>query len=261
MKRWVLLFISDKQYYKFTLETIRQARTVGGWKESIVVCIPELNSQWEERAEQWDFKLRLLPKRDLSSIQEKWKSVEDSYEKGYLAERPNIWNKFFIFDPFFKQWDVVFYMDSGCCIQHPLERFKISCEPHNCLYAHSNSYPSYEWGLKEEFVWDMMPSEDCNQLKEKYNVYCDYFQTTIMLFDTQLIQENTVETLFRLAETYVSRHDQGIINLYFLYTLAAWKQIPLRDEQGFLYDFHERDGHPQGDYALLKYPLKRMRNT
>ena len=50
------------------------------------------------------------------------------------------------------------------------------------------------------------------------------------------------------------RMDQGILNLYFTCERKLWKQIPINDSIGFLYDFRERDGYRGRDYAMLKYP-------
>lgn len=258
MKKWVLLFISDNNYYKFTMKTIQEARTIGCWTEDIVVCIPEedMNMNWRDRSEQFDIQIKFLPKKDLSEIRQRWKNAPESYESGYLAEKPNIWNKFCIFDSFFKQWDIVFYLDSGCTIQDNLDRFKESCSPVDCLYAHSNSYPSYQWTLRDEFVYYLMPEVKQKELEDNYKLDTDYFQTTIMIFDTKLIKEDTCDTLIHLTKEYVSKHDQGIINLHYL---NSWKQLPLKDNKGWLYDFHERDGCKEEDYCILKYPLKAMK--
>lgn len=128
----------------------------------------------------------------------------------------------------------------------------MNCDPDMCLYAHSNWYPTYEWKVKQEFRTPLFD-------EQTYELEREYFQSTILLYDTRILKPDTVERLFELAEKYpTTRGDQGILNLYFQFEHPCWKQIPLRDDKGWLYDFHERGSYKQEDYCILKKPLSEM---
>ena len=57
----------------------------------------------------------------------------------------------------------------------------------------------------------------------------DYFQGTMFIYDTNILNNDTVDRLFILNEKYpiARRMDQGILNLYFLCERNLWKQIPI----------------------------------
>jgi hypothetical protein len=263
MKSWVLVLIANEQYISRALETIIQARTVGKWTDPIVL-LHEYSIVFSNHIlkvlEQLQISTVKLPNRNVSKVREIWQDKQEHENYSYIMSRPFIYQKFNMFHIFFKQWDVVFYLDAGCQIQGDLNRMKTTAEPDNIVYAHSDAYPTYEWKLERQFCLDIAPHEMIKELKSNYKLDCDYFQTTLMIFDTKIIQEDTVERLFELAEKYpVSfRMDQGIINLYFLCERKLWKQLPLHDEQGFLYDFHEREGCLRKQYLILKYPRQQL---
>ena len=74
------------------------------------------------------------------------------------------------------------------------------------------------------------------------------------IYDTSILEDNTVDRLFELNEKYpiAKRMDQGILNLYFNCEKKLWKQIPIKDKEGFLYDYHERNDYKKNDYLILK---------
>jgi hypothetical protein len=86
-----------------------------------------------------------------------------------------------------------------------------------------------------------------------WNLETDYFQTTIMLFDTSIIEDDTFQQLYELTEKYpVSKtNDQGILNLYYHCIKKKWKQIELGDEFTYYYDFNIRQSDKP--YIMTKY--------
>ena len=157
--------------------------------------------------------------------------------------------KFYIFDIYFKKWDKVLYIDSGMHIYNPIKRlFDISTE--DVLYAHSDSYPEYTQKLDSQFAKN---NSIYDNLQNEYDLTINnYFQSTMLYFDTHIIKENMVKELIDLLNTYpISNGDQAIMNLYFIDT---WKPMPIKDSTGFFYDFMERENYKPTDYIMLKYP-------
>jgi len=152
------------------------------------------------------------------------------------------YHKFYLFTPFFKQWDYVFYMDCGAKIYDCIAPI-LACAKPGQLLAHSDAYPTYKWTLKDQFV-------------ESIDQDIDYFQTTIMLYSTEIIDKDsrlplkTFNNLCSLTEKHpdCKTNDQGIINLAFI---DQWTQMPLGDEQKYYYDFCVR--HSNKPYIMTKY--------
>lgn len=257
MKTWAMVLFSDQAYIQKALQTIFEIRTVGRWEDDIVLMVPEglLNHpQLLVFAEQFRVTLRKIREVNVHPIIEHWKNYPLNPDYQYVIVRESIYHKFQVFDIFFKKWDVIFYLDAGAKIYGDLNRMKGACEPDGCFYAHSDAYPIYEWKLSTQFCFDMMTKEEEAEIKKLYRFDCDYFQTTMCIYDTNILEENTVDRLYELALKYpiTRRMDQGIVNLYFLCERNLWKQVPVRDEKGFLYDYHVRSGYRGNDYCILK---------
>jgi hypothetical protein len=134
---------------------------------------------------------------------------------------------------------------------------KQAANPVGCLYAHSDAYPKYEWALHRQFDTALLDSSDTKRdFVKHYGSFLkkDYFQTTLMIYDTAILEPDTVSRLFELNEKYpiAVRMDQGILNLYFNCERSLWKQIPVSDAKGFLYDYLERENCKTKDYLILK---------
>lgn len=260
--KWAIVLVANQPYFERSLATIHQARSVGQWKDDIILMYDSAMSFDEEIKRQLDelnIILIPLPQLALDVFLRAWSNKKDHENYEYIMSHPYIYMKFFVFHRDLRQWnDRVFYIDAGVQIQGPLERMKVACQGTGVLYAHSDAYPRYEWSLRRQFCFDICDNETKEEMEQKYNLDCDYFQTTIMIFDTKIIEEDTIEKLFSLAEKYpfAGRMDQGIINLHFLCERKLWKQIPVMDDIGFLYDFIERPGCLRRQYLMLKYPMQ-----
>ena len=61
--------------------------------------------------------------------------------------------KFYIMDVWFKQWDYVFYLDAGMHIFNPISRIQNVVISQKHVYAHSDSYPTFEWKLRVQVIY------------------------------------------------------------------------------------------------------------
>ena len=121
----------------------------------------------------------------------------------------------------------------------------------NTLLAHSDAYPTYNWKLHTQF------SDNDNivrrRLFKKFDLNIDYFQTGIMLYDTNIIEEETYNNLVELSHTFpISKtNEQGIMNLYFNCIKNNWKQLPLKNNETNFYDYWCRD-KTNTNYIIVK---------
>jgi len=259
-KSWVLVFVANDNYLHKTFQTIYEVRTIGEWADDIIILTTADVAEKSENivlSKSLRAEFRILPDRDFSATLAFWNAKPYHAHSHYMKNRIFQFMKFYIMDIWFKKWDVVFYMDAGMKLHGSLERMKAACNPSYSLLAHSDSYPEYEKTLESQFdlTLDSYVSE---KLLLTYRLKCDYFQTTLMIFDTKIIEAGTVDRLFELMNMFpiTVRNDQGIFNLYFVIERKKWIQIEKKDSIGFLYDFHERPGFDRSDYLLMKYPIK-----
>jgi hypothetical protein len=163
------------------------------------------------------------------------------------------YHKYHLFTEFFKRWDYVFYIDCGAKIYEKIQPILDTRVP-NTLLAHSDAYPAYKWKLSCQFREELSPQIK-KAMCDRWDLERDYFQSTIMLFDTSIIERDTFQELCDLTEKYPisGTNDQGILNLYFVCIKNKWRQIPLENDATYFYDFNIRK--EDKPYIMTKYFL------
>lgn len=156
--------------------------------------------------------------------------------------------KFNLFQTYFKKWDYIFYMDCGIHIYNDVMPI-INEAKKDKLLAHSDAYPTYQWKLQGQF-------KNNTELNKKYNLNVDYFQSTIMLFDTNIIQDNTFNEILDLVNKYPYgiTNDQCYLSLYFIIIKPHWEQIKIKNDTTFFYDYLSRN--KKNKYIMLKMKSK-----
>ena len=159
------------------------------------------------------------------------------------------WHKLHLFNTFFKQWNYIFYIDCGMKIFSYISPI-INEVYENTLLAHSDAYPTYEWKLSCQF--DETNTNLFTKLNNIYNLNLDYFQTTMLLYDTKIIQNDTYDNLLKLSIEYpISKtNEQGIIALYFTNVQPLFRQIKTHNEVIYFYDYLSRN--KDNNYIMLK---------
>jgi hypothetical protein len=170
-------------------------------------------------------------------------------------KRPIVWfkkifqfHKFHLFNEWFKKWDYIIYLDCGITIYSDIQPMINELTP-NIMLAHSDAYPSYERKLSCQFDNTKIQYQ---KLINSYNMDIDYFQTTIMLYSTNIIEKTTYDNMIQLLLEYPISitNDQGIISLYYTVIKPYFKQIKLGDDSTYYYDYLSRNRSNQ--YIMLK---------
>lgn len=249
----IIVLLCNKKYLDKCIKTIFDLKTIGKYNkiEDKIILIKgddwDLNNISKEYKNIIENNCLLIHFSDLNLDEIHKKHLEYPYSSPWdnHISKTFQWHKFYIFHSYFKQYKKILYLDVGIKIYsdiHPL--FKIDCT--NKLLAHSDAYP-YQNGWKLKIQFEMEANKDCAvQLENNYNLDIDYFQSTIMLFDTNIISDNTFDELIKLMNKYpISKtNEQAIMNLYFNCDKKFWKQIPL----GY-YDYMRRENY---NYILTK---------
>jgi hypothetical protein len=241
----------NKPYLEKAKYTINELRTVGKYKDDIVLLIG--NDLKDENIHLENVIIKYFPDIDRSQIVERLRKKPVSFD-GREFSKPFQWHKVHIFDAYFKRWKKCLYIDAGMHIFKPIEKI-INLDCTNKIIAHSDAYPTYEWKLKIQFDDKQFP-ELYKELISNYDMEIDYFQSGILLYDTNIIDDNTKKDILDLSNKYINSrtNEQGIMNLYFNCIKKIWQPVRIKDNDTYYYDYWERDNLKYTNYIMLKYP-------
>ena len=124
------------------------------------------------------------------------------------------WHKLHVFNIFFKNWDYILYIDCGMHIFSDISPMINSRKEHKLL-AHYDNYPYFTAKLDTQFDKTHYYFKKIN---DKYDLNVHYFQSTMMLYNTSIIEENTFNDLYNLMLEYPFSitNEQAIMALYFI---------------------------------------------
>jgi len=252
-KNICVVFLCNKEYLNRFIKTLYYLRHNGNYNGNICLIIGDdlynsnLLDELNDFIVYYNITIKYFPDIKFSdnfyTINNKINSDGRNITKKFQ------WHKFHLFNTFFKQWNYIFYIDCGITIFSDISPI-INEVSDNILLAHSDAFPEYKSKLYNQF--DSNNKVIFQKLNQSYNLNIDYFQTTILLYDTNIIQNNTFENLVKLAETYPISltNEQGIIALYFTNIYPVFKQIKIKNNFTYFYDFLSRN--PSNKYIMLK---------
>ena len=159
----------------------------------------------------------------------------------YHAKRIKAWRAYYLklvlFTPFFKQWDRVLYMDTGCSVHRPsINSFFDSIDSTGVLMATPDGWPvlSDVWRLRRQF-WPQCDWALYADLASKFDLCQPVLRSTVMLFDTAIIDtdgvpQSTARALAELYHTYgaILLGDQPVISMHFHNRLGVFRPLPYR---------------------------------
>jgi len=244
-----VVFLCDKAYFNKFIYTCNQLITTGNYNGNICLVIgddlyndPILNCDIIKKN---NIMIKYFPN---ISFSEQFIKVNNQINSdGRNKTKKFQWHKLHLFNTFFKKWNYIFYLDCGMNILSDISPI-LNEITENTLLAHSDAYPTYQWKLYNQF--------DTNtgyfvKLNNAYNLNIDYFQTTLMLYDTKIIENDTYNNLLRLTHEYPISitNEQGIIALYFTNIRPLFKQIKTHNNHTYFYDYLSRNNN---NYIMLK---------
>jgi hypothetical protein len=252
--RKCVLLVTNAAYLSRALKTILEVRVFGRFQGDIVLMVGDdlLHALPVLRRSL----LRIIPihRKDLDLT-----NHLDQLRGGIGLGGPEFsktfqYHKFYCFDVALRRWNRILYIDAGMRVNNPIRSLlKLECE--GALLAHSDAFPEFKWVLRNQFNFEDFPKA-LEEMKGHVSLESDYFQTTMMLYDSAIIRPSSVSELLALLEQFPNSrtNDQGIINLWAL-ERRLWKPLPTnRVNRRVPYDFCQRGALKVGDYTMLKYP-------
>lgn len=247
------VFVCDKAYFAKFTKTLSMLRNAGDYRGDIILIIgDDLKDKTDEIKDKFNISVKYFPN---------WQFSESFMQDFNNLKRPGLWknkkfqyHKFNVFDTYFKQWEYVFYIDCGITICRPVQPI-IDSKIQGKILASPDPWGPFvnKWSLGTQFD-NTHPGYE--QLNDTYDLLGtkNYFNTSVMLFDTALIEENLTRELYSLAtkHPFSITNDQAIIALYFIHINNSWIELPKNDEIQNFYEYKTtRKGKPHIMYKML----------
>lgn len=250
MKNQCIITFCDKNYLSKTEQTIKELRTNGKYFETIVLMVGDDLKHYKINDN--NIIVKYFPTIDRSQALKQLNGISTS--DGRDLNKPFQWHKIYTFHDYFRQWNACMLIDGGMKIYNPIQKM-LNLNYNDAFLAHCDGYPTYEWKLSCQFESNRFKNlyED---LLLNYDLNIDYFQTGMYLFDTSLIEDDTISKLIDLGNYYINTrtNEQAIMNLLFNCEKKVWKQIQIKDNEMHYYDCMERNGLNSKNYIMLKMP-------
>lgn len=256
MVKICIVLVSNFNYFEKLIKTYQQIREIGKYDGDIVIIygndmIEHMNDEFRNKFYEKTI-LKYFPDMDRTEINEIYKT-KPVMKKRYELLKEFQYHKLYIFHSFFKQWDRVMYIDAGTTIYNPiLPLLNVNCD--DCLLAQRvTDFPLYSLKLSCEFENDLY-KDLYDDIAKKYDLDIDHFISSLIYFDTKLIEDDTYENLEKLSKKYINciNNDQSILNLYFTSYKKVWKPIPMIVKNQRLYIYRKPRSTKYTDYIMVK---------
>jgi len=253
VNKTAIILTTNDNYIDKTFNTISDLRTNGKYNDDVVLFYNEELSninKLNEIKDKFNVILKQFPKIDTSSVEKSINSMNNSLKFKQLRNKMFQYHKFYAFDKYFKQWDKIFYIDAGMHIYSDIHRF-LNIDTNNNILADNLADDNNNFTLESQFN---TISNIGKELQKNYNLTSkDFFQSGVLLFNSSIIEDNTVQNLIDLMNKYpIGWGDQAIMNIYFKLIKNIWKPLPRKDSFGLLFNIKLQPNTKPTDYVMVK---------
>lgn len=246
----VVILMTNKAFLEKAIYTIHQLRSNGHYNGDVELLIGDdlINENLDYLINNLGVNIKYFPDINRSEEIKLYRNKPISAD-GREINKSFQFHKLYCFDTYFKKYQKCLYLDSGMNIFKDINGFfDLDCK--YSLIAHSDAYPKFEWKLSIQFdkIYFKELYEELNMI---YDLNIDYFQSGILLYDTNIIQTDTFNKLLSLSKKWINSrtNEQAIMNLLFNCELNIWKPL---DTQLYYYDSGYRINTNPSDYIMLK---------
>jgi len=263
----VVVTLTDQAYFHKCKRTILDIRSRGEWTDDLVL----ITVGFDAPKNFLDY-YRVIQKRvehiDCSAVLEGYQRCPirptcDNREFAKLTQ----WDKFYVFDPFFAQWQKVIYLDAGLRVLDKIHYLAdLPCDGVVMAPDDAAAYDTekrfggiIETDRNPEVVDRLFQEYDRDILNQRYFLNC------IWMYDTSLLSTITVQELVDTMNTYpICRcNEMTVMNLIITFKHKIWRPFPefIRTNSFSikrLFSWTEWDrNYGYGtwrDFCFLKYP-------
>lgn len=250
-KRICMVTYTDAKYFERAKKTIEDIRTKGQFYGDLIVMTDGLFKIDPKFIMRMNIIVKEYPDIDTTALIAKIKQHPFQNSDGREYNKTKQWNKLYVFDTYFKQWDFVFFVDAGLRIFNKVEFFYPQFQE-DTIVAMDDGHP--EFTKKFHTQIELSNTIVVNELKTIYDINSSYFLNCLFIFDTNMITDATLHNLKCIMNKFpiCKTNEMAIMNIYFH---KHWTPLNIYLRGGkILFDWSERDGRMWNEYIALKYP-------
>lgn len=254
----VFVTLCDGGYFSRAKQTIKDVRTYGNWEGDVVLICVDFTPP-SDFIELFGVKTVSFPRFDLTRYLEKVREKAFSVptDDGRELKKTTQWEKLHAFEPYFKQWERVVWLDAGLRVVDDVKNLLALDWRGKFLAPDDTHGKTHRFSCGIELV--NRPAE-LEAATAKFNIRLDdrYFLNCIWIHDTSL--PVGVEDFLEGLEYAIWRHNEmGVMNAVLHFKQGVWSPFPIVAENGkFLFDWCELNrGHGAHwtEYCAIKYPV------
>lgn len=251
-KKIAVVTYSDSKYWPRAQRTISDIRVKGQFYGDVVVMTDGGFKIDPRYINKMHLIVKEYPDIDVTNLLNQIKKHPFTLSDGREYTKTKQWNKLYIFDTYFTQWDFIFFVDAGLRIFDKLEYFYPQFRE-NAITALDDGHPDFTKKFTTQI--ELSNIDVVQRLQQIYDINSNYFLNCLFMFDTKLIQPETLKELIILMNSYpiCKTNEMAIMNIYFHKNWAPLN-VYLRDGR-ILFDWSERNSNSWSHYVALKYPI------
>jgi hypothetical protein len=255
----VVVCICDRSYFYRAERTIMDLRTVGNWKCAIVLITINF-----DLTEEFKIKYDIIEKKfEIINTTNILKQIgpngfTDTIDKREITKIYQ-WEKFHVFDDYFKQWNRVFFVDAGLRILDDI-KYILELDYKNKIIA------PYDGKINDHLVFKTQVSNDnldiLNLLMSEYDniLESNFMLNCIWVYDTAILDICCKKDLIDAMNKYIlcKTNEMTIMNILFHFKHKLWEPFPIyASNKKILFDWCESNNINThwSDYCFLKYPI------
>lgn len=262
----VIVVLTDEKYFEKSKRTILDVRSRGEWTGDLVLITVDFNAP-SNFLDYYNITQKRVNHIDCSMIIEAYSSspirpTSDNREFSKLAQ----WNKFYVFDEYFSNWERVIYLDAGLRVFDKIQYLTdLTCS--GAILAPDDSPEDddskrfggiIETDQNPEVVQKLFQEYEPKILNERYFLNC------LWMYETKLLSKVKFQELVDTMNKYpICRcNEMTIMNLIFTFKYKLWQALPeyteTKNGRKRLFGWTENDrdygNSSWRDFCFLKYP-------
>ena len=261
----VFVSLCDSKYFDKAKQTITELRIFGKWNGQIILIVVGELSNDPKFFSHYNVLQKSFPKIDTSVLLSNIgpEGFRDSIDKREI-HKLNQWEKFHVFDDYFRQWKRVVFLDAGMRIFDNV-KYLLELDYDGAILAPNDAGPY----LRADKIFSTQVSFDKPELIAKIKadfspdiLESHYFLNCLWIYDTAILDICNKNKLVWAMNEYplCKTNEMTIMNLLFR---NVWREFPIKaSNKKYLFEWCETN-HPHPttwrDYCCMKYPMSQQK--
>jgi len=258
-----VVLVSDRNYFTKAKQTILDIRSRGKWSNDIVLITIDFDVS-QNFIDFYNIQPIRFPIIDKTELINKIKKYEYYIGgDGRELNKLNQWEKFHVFDEYFKKWSKIIFFDAGLRVLEPIKHLlELDCKGSILMPNDTGNYPIPKKLFKEQIT--MQDPFLVNNLLHEFGSHIlesEYFLNCIWIYDTSILDICKKQELIDVMNKYplCKTNEMTVMNLLFHFKYNLCKEFPIKARNNkILFEWCELNNPAAStwrDYCFIKYPI------